>query len=250
MSWTEGPLLGFDTETTGVDVATDRIVTAALVRRDAGGTRVHTWLIAPGIEIPAVATAIHGVPTAHAERHGSPPARALEEIASEITAAVRAGVPVVAYNASFDLGLLDAELRRHGLPTLPDRLGGEVRPVVDPLLLDRWEDPEREGRRALVDLCGVYGVADTGRLHTADVDVVATLDVLAAIVRRFGHLGALDPAALHRYQVEAYRAWVEAHDARRAAEGRPATGVDPVWPQPPQHSRPVAPEVGLLTVAG
>ena len=34
MGWTDGPLLGFDTETTGVDVDNDRIVTAALVRRD------------------------------------------------------------------------------------------------------------------------------------------------------------------------------------------------------------------------
>lgn len=33
MTWTDGPLLGFDTETTGVDVDHDRIVTAALVRR-------------------------------------------------------------------------------------------------------------------------------------------------------------------------------------------------------------------------
>jgi DNA polymerase-3 subunit epsilon len=231
MSWIDGPLLGFDTETTGVDVGTDRVVTAALVRRDATGTHVRSWLIAPGVEIPAVATAIHGVPSEHAERFGRPPAEALAEIATEIAAAARAGVPLVAYNACFDLGLLEAELRRHGQPTVRDRLGGDVSPVVDPLLLDRCEDPAREGRRTLVDLCGVYGV-DTGRLHTADVDVVATLDVLAAIVARFPHLATLDLTALHGYQEDAHRAWVEAHDARRAEEGRPPTGVDPAWPQP------------------
>jgi DNA polymerase III subunit epsilon len=239
MSWIEGPLLGFDTETTGVDVGTDRIVTAALVRRDATGTHVRTWLVAPGVEIPAVATAIHGVPTEHAEQFGRPPVEALAEIATEIVAAARAGVPLVAYNASFDLGLLEAELRRHGLPTVRDRLGGEVCPVVDPLLLDRCEDPEREGRRTLVDLCGVYGV-DTGRLHTADVDVVATLDVLATIVARYPHVGALDPAALHGYQERAHRASVAAHDARRAEEGRPPTGVDPAWPQPAAPGPPTA----------
>lgn len=242
MSWIEGPLLGFDTETTGVDVGTDRIVTAALVRRDATGTHVRTWLVAPGVEIPAVATAIHGVPSEHAARFGRPPVEALTEIATAIAAAARDGVPIVAYNACFDLGLLEAELRRHGQPTVRDRLGGQVSPVVDPLLLDRCEDPTRAGRRTLVDLCGVYGV-DTGRLHTADVDVVATLDVLAAIGARFPHLAGFDLAALHRYQQDAHRSWAEARDARRAEEGRPPTGVDPGWPQPAPLRAPPVPSL-------
>lgn len=37
--WFEGPLAAFDTETTGVDVETDRIVSAALVVQDAPGLR-------------------------------------------------------------------------------------------------------------------------------------------------------------------------------------------------------------------
>src|SRR5690554_4226535 len=37
MSWIDGQLLGFDTETTGVDTAVDRIVTVALVHRNAAG---------------------------------------------------------------------------------------------------------------------------------------------------------------------------------------------------------------------
>ena len=75
MSWTDGPLLGFDTETTGVDVDNDRIVTAALVRRDATGTHVRSWLIDPGVDIPEAAAAIHGVSTEHAREHGRPAAR-------------------------------------------------------------------------------------------------------------------------------------------------------------------------------
>ncbi|MDX6327862.1 MAG: hypothetical protein QOI83_245, partial [Streptomycetaceae bacterium] len=31
MSWTSAPLLAFDLETTGTDIETDRIVTAALI---------------------------------------------------------------------------------------------------------------------------------------------------------------------------------------------------------------------------
>ncbi|NHT16274.1 exonuclease domain-containing protein [Cellulomonas sp. IC4_254] len=230
MTWTDGPLLGFDTETTGVDTDHDRIVTAALVRRDRDGTHVRTWLVDPGVEIPEGASAIHGISTEHAREHGVEPRGALEEIATAIADAVREGVPVVAYNASFDLCLLESELRRHDLPTVEDRLGGELRPVIDPLVLDRAEDRYRSGKRKLVDLCGVYQVVDTGSLHTADVDVVATLDVLERIVGRFPHLGDLDLVSLHDYQVTAHRAWAEAFNAWRSERGRTGPGAESTWP--------------------
>lgn len=230
MTWTDGPLLGFDTETTGVDTDHDRIVTAALVRRDRDGTHVRTWLVDPGVEIPEGASAIHGISTEHARAHGVEPRGALDEIAAAIAEAVREGVPVVAYNASFDLCLLESELRRHGLPTVEDRLGGELRPVIDPLVLDRAEDRYRSGKRKLVDLCGVYQVVDTGSLHTADVDVVATLDVLERIVGRFPHLGDLDLVSLHDYQVTAHRAWAEAFNAWRAERGHTGPGAESTWP--------------------
>ncbi|MDR0366186.1 MAG: hypothetical protein LBH68_05095, partial [Bifidobacteriaceae bacterium] len=61
-------LVGFDTETTGVRTEADRIVTAALVCRRADGSReAATWLINPGVEIPAQATAVHGITTAKAQ---------------------------------------------------------------------------------------------------------------------------------------------------------------------------------------
>ncbi|NED90952.1 3'-5' exonuclease, partial [Streptomyces sp. SID11233] len=42
MTWYEGPLTGFDLETTGTDVEHDRIVTAAVIRLDASGAVAHT----------------------------------------------------------------------------------------------------------------------------------------------------------------------------------------------------------------
>ena len=230
MSWAHGAFLGFDTETTGVDVEHDRIVTAALVHRDAAGTRVSTWLIDPGIEIPAAATAIHGISTEHARAHGSPPARALDEIATALADELGKGTPVVAFNASYDLCLLDAELRRYGLVTLPERLGREVSPVIDPLVLDRAEARYRPGKRKLADLCAVYRVADTGSLHTADVDVVATLDVLAQIVTRYPHLGELSLDALHDYQVAAHRTWAEGFNAWRHERGLTGPDAGLSWP--------------------
>jgi DNA polymerase-3 subunit epsilon len=231
MSWVTGPLLGFDTETTGIDVRTDRIVTAALVRRDDTGTSARTWLLAPETDIPSAASAIHGITTDHARSHGRPPSQALEEIAAALADAVAAGTPVVAFNATFDLDLLDAELRRHGLRTLAERLGREVAPVLDPLVLDRWQDPDRRGPRRLVDLCAYYGVTSDGQLHTAEVDVLATLDVLAAIVERFPHLAAVDVTTVHEHQVVARRAWADeaaARRARRALERRRAEAARPL----------------------
>ncbi|GAA1714791.1 exonuclease domain-containing protein [Isoptericola hypogeus] len=229
--WAGGPLLGFDTETTGLDVATDRIVTAAVVLRVPGRrTDVRTWLLDPGVEIPAEAAAIHGITTAHARDRGQAPATGLDRIADTLAVHLRRGVPLVAYNATFDLSLLDVELSRHGLPTLPERLGRPVTPVLDPLVLDRWLDGGREGKRRLGDLCTLYGVEGDGDLHTADVDVLATLDVLAAQLLAHPHLRGVALDALHAAQAGAHRAWAERVNAERAAapDGRGPTSS--AWP--------------------
>lgn len=230
-TWIRMPLLGFDTETTGVDVANDRIVTAALVLRVPGvSTDVRTWLIDPGVEIPAEAAAIHGISTEHARAHGVAPAGALDEIARELAHHLAQGVPVVAYNAAFDLSLLDAELVRHGLPTLPERLGRPVEPVVDPLVIDRWKDRFRTGKRRLGDLSEWYGVTNEGDLHTADVDVLATLDVLEALVRRFPELARTSLEELHREQIGAHREWAENFNDWRLRQGLPGPGASSLWP--------------------
>ncbi|QAY64488.1 DNA polymerase III subunit epsilon [Xylanimonas allomyrinae] len=236
-SWARGPLVGFDTETTGVDVTHDRIVTAAVVLRIPGvSTDVRTWLLDPGVEIPAEAAAIHGVTTQHARAHGAPAAVALEEIAAELTAHLREGVPVVAYNAAFDLSLLDAELARHGLATLPQRLGHAVTPVLDPLVIDRWQDRYRRGKRRLGDLVAHYGVQTADSLHAADVDVLATLDVLDSLLRHFPRLADLTLEQLHEAQVGAHHAWALTFNEWRAGKGLEGPGASTAWPVEPARS--------------
>ncbi|PMU07069.1 DNA polymerase III subunit epsilon, partial [Pseudomonas sp. FW305-20] len=82
-------------------VTTDRIVTAYVGVLDADGTILSSasWLADPGIEIPAGATAVHGVTTERARRDGRPAAAVVTEIVAELRALFDAGVPVVAYNA-------------------------------------------------------------------------------------------------------------------------------------------------------
>lgn len=230
--WIDGPLLGFDTETTGTDVARDRIVTAALVLSHGPGRdaeTVSTWLIDPGVEIPEAASAVHGISTAHAREHGMVPAEALDEVAALLADALGQGIPVVAFNAGFDLKILEAELSRLGLTSLAERLGHEIAPVVDPLVLDRGLDRFRKGKRTLTDLCEVYGVTQDGRLHTADVDVSATIDVLRGILERHPDLAAASLAEVHQRQISLHRDWAENFNDFLRRKGK-NPDVETVWP--------------------
>jgi len=232
--WIDRPMTGFDTETTGVDVDRDRIVTAALVRRPGrlAPDHVSAWLLDPGIPIPAAATAVHGIGTDMARVHGRRAREGVEEIATALVQALRRGEPVVAYNAAYDLTLLDVELSRHGLAGLADRFGGPIGPVLDPLVLDRAVDQYRPGKRRLGDLCAHYGIT-TGTLHSADADVAATLDVLAAIVAAHPELASLDLVELHALQLSAHRRWAESFNDWRASRGLAGDGAETTWPMRP-----------------
>ncbi len=231
-NWTERRVLGFDTETTGVDVTSDRIVTAALVMRHglSGLSRVRTWIIDPGIEIPEGASEIHGVTTEYAQTHGRPPAEVLEEVAAAIAGAMAEGVPVIAFNASFDLTILEYELARNGLPTLTDRLGRTPGPAIDPLVLDRALDRYRPGKRRLSNLAEYYGVVATGELHAADVDVDATLDVLRALINRFPELAEVDLQAMHERQIRAHFHWARKFNEWLVVNGYDRPPADGSWP--------------------
>lgn len=233
--WVAGPFLGFDTETTGVNPLEDRLVTAALIRRgprQADGSRnqeVHQWLADPGVPIPPGAARIHGISTEHARAHGRPIGEVLDEVATELAGAMSAGVPVVAFNASYDLTLLESELSRHGLTTLRERLGGPVSPVLDPLVLDRAVDRYRKGKRRLDVMCEVYGVEVDGDMHAADVDVIATLDVLEALLAVYPQVGMGSLAQVQDFQVRSHREWAASFNEYLARVGR-TPDADESWP--------------------
>jgi DNA polymerase-3 subunit epsilon len=237
MGWLEQTMVGFDTETTGVDIANDRIVSAAIITREGsdGPVSSRTWLIDPGVEIPARATEVHGITTEMVRAEGVDPAVALAEIAALLAAALANGQPVVAYNATYDLGLLEAELARHSLPSLTTMLGPAraVKPVVDPLVLDRHLDRYRRGKRKLIDLCAHYGVAVNGDdLHAADADVLATLDLVQAMARAFPALATVTLGDLHDQQVSAHHTWAVDFRAWLTSRGRSDDLPDLGWPLP------------------
>ena len=204
-SWAEVVWAALDTETTGADVETDRIVTACIGIGDPkpGTWHPREWLINPGIPIPDEAAAIHGITTEKARAEGVDPKIALAEIRDAIAAAWRRGWVVVGYNVTFDLTILDRDLRRHGLAPL-DHIG----PVVDPLVIDKATDTYRQGSRKLVDVAAHYGIRLGQDAHSASPDAFAAMRLAFQLTR---HLpicpndwrGTLDEA--HRWQADAYR---------------------------------------------
>ncbi|MFE0511710.1 3'-5' exonuclease [Streptomyces sp. NPDC058964] len=232
--WYEGPLAAFDTETTGVDVETDRIVSAAVVVQDAPGARprVTRWLVNPGVPVPEAATAVHGLTEEHLQRNGRWPAPVVFEIAEELAEHAAMHRPLVVMNAPFDLTLLDRELRRHRASSLDRWFESSPLLVLDPRVLDKHLDRYRKGRRTLTDLCEHYGVTLEGA-HDAGADALAALDVVRAVGRRFAtRLERLSPAELHMLQATWHAAQARGLQAWFARSGSDEA-VNQDWPLRP-----------------
>lgn len=235
MSWHQGPLVGFDLETTGTDVETDRIVTAALVRLEPDGTvtEQRTWLLDPGVAIPEQASAIHGIGTDHARKHGARAASAVEEIAHAVAGVLRSGVALVVMNARYDLSLLDRECGRYGLDSVDERIGGVPSPVIDPLVIDKHVDKYRKGKRALQALCEHYGVT-LSDAHDATADAVAAVRVVRQMGERHRPVSTLPPAELHALQVRAAAEQSASLQAYLRRTANPAAVVEQAWPVIPR----------------
>ena len=197
----------FDLETTGLDLEQARIVTACAVAIDADGRVVGTnqeWLADPGIEIPEAASNVHGVTTDIARANG----RNSKEVVSEILETLRRffqdGTPVVAYNAPYDFTILHHEAIRNGLEPLSN-----PQPIIDPLVLDKFVDQYRSGKRTLQTAASVYGV-ELSDAHNATADAVAAGKVAQAIARKYAAKLPADALSLH----EAQKSWsVEQDDS-------------------------------------
>ncbi len=174
----DGGIGVFDLETTGVDVETDRIVTAFFGVLDRHGRVVQGrgWIVKPvGYIIPDEAADIHGVTTEHALTMGSDGATAVREIVREIIDWCKLqGLPLVGHNLAYDLTLLDREiLRYHPTRSVAKLLEGVT--VADTLVLDKHYDRYRPGKRTLIVTAEVYGVElSEEEAHGAQADAIAS----------------------------------------------------------------------------
>ena len=161
-----------DTETTGLDpVAGHRLVEIGcieLVNGMPSGRHFHRYLN-PERDMPAEALAVHGLSV---EFLNSKPR--FTEVAEELLAFL-GDAPLVAHNAAFDLGFLNAELERAGKAAV-----GRER-LVDTLLLARRKHPA--GPNRLDDLCGRYGIDNSRRTkHGALLDAEILTEVYLELI--------------------------------------------------------------------
>jgi DNA polymerase-3 subunit epsilon len=187
----------FDLETTGLDLEQARIVTACAVAIDEHGQVTGSnieWLADPGIEIPEAASNVHGVTTEIARTRGRKSKEVISEILDTLRGFFSAGIPVVAYNAPYDFTILHHEALRNGLEPLFD-----PKPIIDPLVLDKFVDQYRSGKRTLQTAADVYGVL-LSDAHNATADAIAAGKVAQAIALKHSAKLPADVLELHDLQ--------------------------------------------------
>jgi len=185
------PILVFDSETTGLDVAIARIISLGAVRSH--GHRLYPRinldsLVNPGISIPRQSTAVHGiadrmVADAPDFAAGWPPLAEMIE-----------GAVVVGHSIGFDLAILKAECDRHGL-------AWKTPPALDTALLYSALYP-KEQDIGLESLAARFGVEIEGR-HTALGDALVTAEVWIALMAQLIDRGVATYGAAREFSMGA-----------------------------------------------
>jgi DNA polymerase-3 subunit epsilon len=221
--WPDADMLAVDLETTGIDRFGDVPVSFALLFvREGRVVDRRCRLVDPGREIPAGATAIHGITTKQARAEGVPLQVAVEWIARVLVRASARGIPVAGMCLGYDLTLLDSCLRRSTGGGLVEM--GWSGPVLDASVIDRRVDRYRRGRRTLVALCDHYAVPSM-TAHEASADAQAAVEVLRATARRFPKLGRVPIDVLFEWQARWHREWTISY-----SDWRRRNGLDPLAP--------------------
>jgi DNA polymerase-3 subunit epsilon len=168
----------FDTETTGLDPLNgDRLVEIGcveLINRIPTGQTYHAYYN-PERSMPAAAEAVHGL----SDRFLSDKPRFAENFADLI--AFLGDSMLVAHNARFDFGFLNAELKRCGHPIL------DYARMIDSLTIARTLHPG--AKHSLDALCSRYGIDRSHRVkHGAllDAELLAQLYIELTGGRQIG----------------------------------------------------------------
>ena len=236
--WWERPLVVIDTETTGTDPLTARIVQLSCLGIYPDG-RVspssYEAIVNPGVPVPPEASAVHGITDERIALEGVPLADALYELLKRLDRWNRTA-PVVIFNAVYDWPLLWAELDRTELCwTAPL---GDAR-LLDPLLIERTFNGVRRGHYShkLADVVARYRLAVpsdwAAGFHDARFDCQAAAAVLRAQVLEYDLLRKLPLAELQRRQRQWFANWRDELNLYWASKGKPQR-VRGEWPFGPK----------------
>jgi DNA polymerase-3 subunit epsilon len=185
------PIVFFDLETTGVNIAKDRIVEMAILKVFPNGNKESkTWLVNPEIEIPEQSTAVHGITN---EKVAAEPT--FKELANKVNDMI-AGCDLAGFNSNrFDIPLLAEELMRVGIDfDMKDRKAIDVQVIF-----------HKKEQRTLGAGYQFYCDKELEGAHGAEADTNATYEILLAQVEKYGDIGnTVD--ALSEYSTHGERA--------------------------------------------
>ncbi len=160
------PIIFFDLETTGIDVATDRIVELSIVRIENNGNRQSmTMRLNPEKHIPAEASAVHGIFDADVKDCPT-----FKDKAEELKK-IFDGCDLAGFNSNrFDIPVLAEEFIRAGV----------IIDLNSPRRVDVQNIYHKLERRTLTAAYKFYCNKDLENAHSALADTEATLEVLEA----------------------------------------------------------------------
>ncbi len=178
------PVVFFDLETTGTDIARDRIVQIAVLKvQPDGKEEVRTRLINPGIPIPAPATEVH-----HITNDDVADKPTFRDVAKGLADFFR-GADIAGFNSNrFDMPILVEEFGRCSIAF----------PEEDAKLIDVQVIYHRKEERTLAAAYKFYCSKNLEGAHDAEADVRATLEVLTKQLEKYDDIGSTIDE-LHRY---------------------------------------------------
>ncbi len=168
------PIVFFDLETTGINIAKDRVVEISILKVFPNGNKESkTWLVNPEIEIPAEATAVHGITN---EKVVTEPT--FKELADKINEMI-SDADLAGFNSNrFDIPLLAEELLRAGIDfDMNNRKAVDVQTIF-----------HKKEQRTLSAGYQFYCGKDLEGAHSAEADTNATYEILLAQVDRYDDL--------------------------------------------------------------
>ncbi len=170
------PIVFIDLETTGINIATDRIVEIALIKiLPDKSKQVKRKLINPQMPIPKSSSDIHGITDDMVKE-----APAFKEVANELKQFIE-NSDLSGYNSNrFDIPLLMEEFLRAGIVI---DMGG--RKMVDVQTIFHAME-----KRTLEAAYKFYCKKDLVDAHSAEADALATWEILEAQLDRYKNLGS------------------------------------------------------------
>jgi DNA polymerase-3 subunit epsilon len=165
------PIVFFDLETTGINIATDRIVEISILKIYPNGTEESkTWLVNPVIEIPKEASDIHGITN---EKVLNEPT--FKELAPQVSMMIE-GCDLAGFNSNrFDIPLLAEEMLRAGVNfDMNDRNSIDVQVIF-----------HKKEERTLSAGYKFYCNQNLENAHSAEADTRATYEILKAQLEKY-----------------------------------------------------------------